>query len=253
MKKTGVVLLLLMMVGFGSSLFAYETEEARKKHFYELTHNYGTHESLYIYTHRPMDVKVEIKKKYLETGVDSKSLEKLKWKRKHYKTENIVTEKQDNRGITFKTSKGDVYSDYYYDLRVDYRRYLLTSDFLAELKKYKFKMEEAAVETAIAVAAGVTAFICPEASEIAVEVAKVAAKQAAKDAYEAVKDFKPYREKMEKSNKHNYELCHYYYKVTIDGHTAVLSQSLIDFYKGSVYFDKDTKTFTKGPKGKPTY
>jgi hypothetical protein len=195
-----------------------------------------------------MDVKVEIKKKELEKGVNSSTLTKLKWKRTHISTDDkLVTEKKAT-GKTFKTSKGDAFSDYYVELRVPYRRYLLTSDFVHELKQYDFKMEVAAVEFAVAVVAGVTAFFCPDAAQLSVK----AAIAGTEDTIEAVKDFKPYRKNMEKANKHNYKLIHYYYKVTIEGHTAIISQSLIDYYKGSIFYDRETGTFTKGPKGRPT-
>jgi len=246
MKRTCV--LLLLMVGLSTTLFAMTAEE-RKNHDSELKNHYETHESLYIYTHRPMDVKVEVKKKELKTGVDSTSLTKLSWDNtKSWTKDKLVTAKQAS-GKTFKTSNGDIFSDYYYELRVPYRRYLLTSDFIAALKEHDFQLEEAAAEYAIAVAAGVTALFCPAASTLAVS----AAVTASTETYLAVKDFKPFRKNMEKANTHNYKLAHYYYEVTIDGHTAILSQSLIDYYQGSVYFDSDTKTFTKGPKGTPIY
>ena len=165
MSRIMLLLLLLLMVGFSTNLFAM-TKAERAAHDKELRDNYETHESLYIYSHRPMNVKVAVKRKYLDTGVNSKSLRKLKWERKKSWTKDkLVTEKQD-RGKTFKTKDGDIFSDYYCELRVPYRRYLLTSEFADELKKYEFKMDVAAAELAIAVAAGITAFICPEASEI---------------------------------------------------------------------------------------
>ncbi|PLX87227.1 MAG: hypothetical protein C0618_07480 [Desulfuromonas sp.] len=245
------LLLLLMLIGVYSNVFAM-TEAERKTHYYDLKHNFETHESLYIYTDRPLDIKVEVKRKELKKGVNSSTLTKLEWSRKKSWTNDKLVSKKENAGKTFQTQdRGGVFSDYYAEIRVPYRRYLLTQDFINALKKYDFEMEIAAAEFAVAVAAEVTAFVCPEVSELAENVAKKAAKKGAKEAFTAVKDFRPYRKNMEKANKNNYDLTHYYYIITVDEQEALVSQSLIDYYQGAIYFDSASKTFTLGPKGKP--